>query len=84
MIETEERVVEVVREVPVEIVKEVPVYVKVDAAEWDARHGLTARTRSQYGGIGMLVSDPRLLLGVSARTLGDLRRAMILRHDTAS
>lgn len=29
VIETEERVVEVVREIPVEIVKEVPVYIKV-------------------------------------------------------
>ena len=29
VVETEERVVEVVREIPVEIVKEVPVYVKV-------------------------------------------------------
>ena len=29
VVETEERVVEVVREIPVEIVKEVPVYIKV-------------------------------------------------------
>ncbi len=29
VVETEERVVEVVREIPVEIIKEVPVYVKV-------------------------------------------------------
>ncbi len=56
MIETEERVVEVVREVPVEIVKEVPVYIKVDPAEWDARHGITTQSRGQYGGVGMLVS----------------------------
>jgi len=55
VVETEERVVEVVREVPVEIVKEVPVYVKVDAAEWDARHGLTHKSRAQYGGVGMLL-----------------------------
>lgn len=48
-------VVEVVREVPVEIVKEVPVYVKVDPAEWDARHGLTVQNRSQFGGVGMLL-----------------------------
>jgi len=55
VVETEERVVEVVREVPVEIVKEVPVYVKVDPAEWDARHGLTVQNRSQWGGVGMLL-----------------------------
>ncbi len=48
--------VEVVREVPVEIVKEVPVYIKVDPAEWDARHGITTAARGQYGGVGMLVS----------------------------
>lgn len=55
VVHTEERVVEVVREVPVEIVKEVPVYVKVDPAEWDARHGLTVQNRSQFGGVGMLL-----------------------------
>lgn len=48
-------VVEVVREVPVEIVREVPVYIKIDPAEWDARHGLTVQNRSQFGGVGMLL-----------------------------
>jgi len=40
VVETEERVVEVVREIPVEIVKEVPVYIKVDPTEWDSRHSI--------------------------------------------
>lgn len=34
VVETEERVVEVVREIPVEIVKEVPVYIKVRHADF--------------------------------------------------
>ena len=34
VVETEERVVEVVREIPVEIIKEVPVYVKVSSEIW--------------------------------------------------
>ena len=40
VVETEERVVEVIREIPVEIIKEVPVYIKVDPTEWDSRHSV--------------------------------------------
>jgi C-terminal processing protease CtpA/Prc len=47
VVETEERVVEVVREIPVEIVKEVPVYIKVDPTEWDSRHNLRSSTVAQ-------------------------------------
>ena len=50
VVETEERVVEVVREIPVEIVKEVPVYIKVCVRECMSVKGvstLTARTNWQ-------------------------------------
>mmetsp|Transcript_34999 Transcript_34999/g.92170 ORF Transcript_34999/g.92170 Transcript_34999/m.92170 type:complete len:349 (-) Transcript_34999:86-1132(-) len=57
VVETEERIVEVIKEVPIMIVKEVPVYVKIDPAEWEARHGLTHQQSN--AGVGILLAKNR-------------------------